>query len=87
DSVQGLLYKPENFDPNKKYPMLVYFYETHTDELHSHYEPKPGRSVICPTLYTSNGYVVFFPDIKYKTGLPGKSAYDAIISGTVAMIN
>lgn len=86
DSVQGLLYKPENFDPNKKYPMMVYFYETHTDNLHSHFEPKPGRSVICPTLYTSNDYVVFFPDIKYKTGLPGKSAYDAIISGTMAMI-
>ncbi|MGE0079375.1 MAG: alpha/beta hydrolase family protein [Bacteroidales bacterium] len=87
DSVQGLLYKPENFDPNKKYPMMVYFYETHTDDLHSHYEPKPGRSVICPTLYASNDYVVFFPDIKYKTGTPGKSAYDAVISGTMAMIN
>ena len=25
--IEGLLYKPENFDPNKKYPMVVYFYE------------------------------------------------------------
>ncbi|MCB8963739.1 MAG: S9 family peptidase [Bacteroidales bacterium] len=87
DTVQGLLYKPENFDPNRKYPMMVYFYETHTDNLHSHFEPKPGRSVICPTLYVSNDYVVFIPDIKYRTGTPGRSAYDAVISGTMAMIN
>lgn len=87
DSVVGILYKPDNFDPNKKYPMMVYFYETHSDNLNTHFEPKPGRSVICPTLYTSNDYVVFFPDIKYKIGLPGKSAYDAVISGTMALIN
>lgn len=87
DTVHGLLYKPENFDPNRKYPMMVYFYETHTDNLHSHFEPKPGRSVICPTLYVSNDYVVFIPDIKYRTGTPGRSAYDAVISGTMAMIN
>lgn len=87
DSVQGLLYKPENYDPNKKYPMMVYFYETHTDNLNTHFEPKPGRSVICPTLYASNGYLVFFPDIKYKIGLPGKSAYDAVISGTMALVS
>ena len=87
DSVTGLLYKPENFDPAKKYPMMVYFYETHSDNLNTHFEPKPGRSVICPTIYTSDGYLVFFPDIKYKIGLPGKSAYDAVISGTMALVN
>ncbi|MGH7462936.1 MAG: hypothetical protein ACREMA_18175, partial [Longimicrobiales bacterium] len=34
--VRGLLYKPEDFDPSKKYPMVVYFYETHTNGLHSY---------------------------------------------------
>ncbi len=87
DSIQGLLYKPDDFDPGKRYPMMVYFYETHTDNLHSHFEPKPGRSVICPTLYTSNDYLVFFPDIRYRVGTPGKSAYDAVISGTMALIS
>lgn len=87
DTIQGLLYKPENFDSNKKYPMMVYFYERHTDNLHRHYVPAPGRSVICPTFYTSNDYLVFMPDIKYTEGLPGRSAYDAIISGTMAMVN
>ncbi|NVO11227.1 MAG: S9 family peptidase [Bacteroidales bacterium] len=87
DSVEGLLYKPENFDPSKKYPMMVYFYEKESADLNLHYEPKPGRSVICPTLYASDGYLVFMPDIKYRIGTPGRSAYDAIISGTMAMVN
>jgi dipeptidyl aminopeptidase/acylaminoacyl peptidase len=87
NQVEGLLYLPENFDPTKEYPMMVYFYERHADNLHSHHKPAPGRSVICPTLYASNGYIVFMPDIAYTEGLPGKSAYDAIISGTMAMVN
>jgi dipeptidyl aminopeptidase/acylaminoacyl peptidase len=87
DSVEGLLYKPENFDPSKRYPMMVYFYEKNAENLNRHYEPKPGRSVICPTLYASNDYLVFIPDIKYRIGTPGRSAYDAIISGTMAMVN
>jgi hypothetical protein len=24
---KGILYKPEDFDPTKKYPMIAYFYE------------------------------------------------------------
>ena len=25
--LEGVVYKPANFDPNKKYPMMVNFYE------------------------------------------------------------
>jgi len=87
DTLQGLLYKPANFDPKQSYPMLVYFYERYSDDLHRYYTPKPIRSVINFSYYTSNGYVIFIPDIKYKTGFPGKSAYDCIISGTQAMLD
>lgn len=83
EELEGLLYKPENFTPDKKYPMIVYFYETYSNSLHSHYVPKPSRSVINFTYYVSNGYLIFIPDIKYRTGYPGQSAYDAIVSGTM----
>lgn len=86
DSVCGLLYKPENFDPNLKYPMIVYFYEKYSDHLHAHYVPAPSRSVINFPLFTSNGYIIFVPDIKYKTGAPGKDAYNSIVSGTYSLI-
>lgn len=84
--AEGLLYRPEGFDPAKKYPMLVYFYERQTDQLHQHYVPKPSRSIISPAYCSSNGYLVFVPDISYRDGFPGQSAYDAVISGTEAMI-
>jgi dipeptidyl aminopeptidase/acylaminoacyl peptidase len=78
---KGLLYKPENFDSTKKYPMITYFYEKYTDKFHTHYIPNPSRSVINFPLYNSNGYIVFIPDITYEIGHPGKSAYNTILSG------
>lgn len=82
---QGLLYKPEDFDPLKKYPMMVYFYERSSNSVHRHNAPSPSRSIINKTFYTSNGYLVFVPDISYRTGYPGKSAYDCIMSGVTSL--
>ncbi len=78
---QGLLYKPENLDPAKKYPMIVYFYERHSDGLYTHYYPRTSASTVNPLEYASNGYLIFMPDIHFKLGLPGKSFYTAIMSG------
>ncbi len=86
DSVAGLLYKPEDFDATKKYPMLVYFYERSSNRLHNYDRPRPSASTIHPVEYASNGYLVFIPDIKYKTGHPAQSAYNAIMSGTETLI-
>lgn len=80
--LEGLLYKPENFDVTKSYPLLVYYYELNSDNLHSHYSPRPSASVINPVEYASAGYLVLIPDIRYREGHPAKSAYDCIMSGT-----
>ncbi len=80
EELQGILYKPENFDANKKYPVMTYFYERSSDGLHGYSAPRPGSS-INKTFMVSNGYLVFVPDIVYTIGYPGKSAYDAIVSG------
>jgi hypothetical protein len=53
--LDGFFYKPENFDASKKYPLLVYFYEMYSDEIHNHYAPKPTASIIHPTEYASAG--------------------------------
>ncbi len=82
DSMQGLLYKPHNYDPDKSYPMLVYFYERYADRLHAHHKPKPIRSVINFSYYTSNDYFIFVPDIIYTEGHPGPNALDCVLSGT-----
>lgn len=87
DSLRGLLITPENLDPQKKYPMLVYFYERNVSRLNSYSVPKPIRSVINFSYYASNGYIIFIPDIIYRDGYPGPSAYDCIVSGTQDMYN
>ena len=84
--LQGILCKPENFDPAKKYPMIVFFYEKMSDQLHTYWAPSPGRSVINMSFYTSRGYLVFMPDIPYKIGYPGESAYNAIVPGVTHLI-
>ena len=85
--LQGLLYKPENFDPTKKYPMMTYFYEKNSENIHTHYAPRPIRSYINFSYFTSNGYLVFVPDIVYKDGYPGQSAYNCIVPGVLSMID
>ena len=83
--LKGLLYKPEDFDPSRKYPMVVYFYESLSDNLHGYVSPA-GRNVINPTVYASNGYLVFEPDIHYTEGYPGASALKSIVPGVQALI-
>ena len=84
--TEGILYKPENFDPTKKYPMIVYFYERNSNTLHNYLAPSPTPSRLNIPFFVSRGYVVFVPDIWYKTGYPGQGGYDYIMSGTRAVV-
>ncbi|UKT65678.1 S9 family peptidase [Pedobacter mucosus] len=79
--AEGILYKPENFDPNKKYPMISYFYEKLTDGLYGYQAPAPTPSRLNISFFVSNGYLVFAPDISYTAGHPGQSAVEFINSG------
>ncbi|HVT38785.1 MAG TPA: prolyl oligopeptidase family serine peptidase [Gemmatimonadaceae bacterium] len=83
--LQGMLFKPDGFDPNKKYPMVSYYYEKLSDGLHNYVAPS-GRNIINPLVYTSLGYLVFEPDVVYTTGYPGPSAYKCIVSGVQSLI-
>ena len=85
-ALKGLLLKPENFDPKKKYPMIVYIYERLTQGLHQFRNPGPGTS-INPTFYVSNGYLIFMPDIVYTVGYPGPSALKCVLPGIQAVVD
>ena len=85
--LEGMLIKPENFDPNKKYPMIVNFYERSADGLNRHRLPSPGRSTISYSFYASRGYLVFNPDIVYRIGYPGESAYNSVVAGITHLID
>jgi dipeptidyl aminopeptidase/acylaminoacyl peptidase len=77
---EGLLYKPENFDSTKKYPIIFYYYERDTRTRYNYIAPQPIRASINVAYFVSNGYLVFDPNIYYKTGQPGEDAYNSIIS-------
>lgn len=83
--TEGILYKPEDFDAKKKYPMIVYFYERSNNTLYNYIAPSPTPSRLNISFFVSRGYIVFVPDIWYKTGKPGQSAFDYILSGTRAV--
>ena len=84
--LKGMLIKPEDFDPNKQYPMIVYIYEKLSQGLHQFRLPSAGTS-INPTFYASNGYLVFMPDIVYTIGSPGQSALKCVLPAIQAVIN
>lgn len=77
---QGILYKPENFDPNKKYPVIFFYYENLTEGLHGFLMPEFTAGALNISYYVSNGYLVFAPDIHYSIGHPGKSVLATIVS-------
>jgi dipeptidyl aminopeptidase/acylaminoacyl peptidase len=85
--LEGLLYYPETIDLDRKYPMVVYFYERNADNLHTYSPPSPSRSTINRTVYASNDYIVFVPDIVYDGDTPGQAAFDAVVSGTQIISN
>jgi len=84
-SMRAVMLVPDGLKPDKKAPLLVYFYETWASMFHTYYTPAPGTS---PNFarYVSNGYVVLFPDVHYRTGHPGASALDCIMPAVDAAL-
>lgn len=78
--LKGILYKPSNFDPSKKYPVIIHYYQKYSESLNMYYEPKYAIGDFNIPTYVSKGYLVFLPDIYYEFGKPGESAYNSVIS-------
>jgi len=85
--LNGILIKPDGFDPSRKYPMMVYFYERLSDGLNAYQSPVPNRTSIRYAFYASRGYLVFVPDIPYEIGYPGESAIDAVVPGVLSLVD
>jgi dipeptidyl aminopeptidase/acylaminoacyl peptidase len=77
-ALHGSLFYPANYEPGKKYPMIVYIYELLSGDVNRYVTPSP-RSPYNTTNYSSQGYFVFHPDIVYKTNHPGESAVNCVV--------
>lgn len=84
--LQGVVIKPGNYDPSRRYPVLVYYYELFSQRLHEFNEPAVNHRPSFP-LYASNGYVVFLPDVRFEVGRPGFSATKAVVPGVQHLVD
>ncbi len=78
---EGVLYKPLNFNPAKKYPVIFYYYENNSHALNWFINPCLSNGTLNVPWYVSNGYLVFVPDISYNgAGYPGRTAYRTVVT-------
>ncbi|MDP4148752.1 MAG: prolyl oligopeptidase family serine peptidase [Bacteroidota bacterium] len=75
---QGVLYMPENFDPGRQYPLIVYYYEVKSDYLNGYHRPTDNHGDLNIPWFTSHGYLVFTPDFHYKLGSAGESVLQTV---------
>lgn len=86
---EGVLFKPENFDPDKKYPVICHYYEglnVRGPDLNRYEPPSPSRQSINIPYFVSRGYVVFVPGISFTLGETCDSTYDFVVSGVESLI-
>jgi dipeptidyl aminopeptidase/acylaminoacyl peptidase len=85
DKLQAAMYLPADFDPSKKYPMLVTIYEKRSQNKNGFVNPSETQTP-SPRMYTSKGYIVLDPDIVYKLNDPGMSAVWCVVPAVKAAI-
>jgi dipeptidyl aminopeptidase/acylaminoacyl peptidase len=77
--LQGVLHYPAGYEPGVRYPMIVYIYERLSNGIHRYRAPSE-RSAYNPTVFTSQGYFVFMPDLTFRRRDPGFSALACVES-------
>jgi len=89
---KGVLYKPEDFDPKKKYPVIFNYYERLSHTLYEFPYPAFSSENINIPWFVSNGYLVFRPDIPFKIAREsdttfGEWAYNSVVSAAKYLSN
>ncbi|MGH7469152.1 MAG: S9 family peptidase [Longimicrobiales bacterium] len=78
ENTQAILNYPANYQPGRRYPMVVYIYERLTNQLHNYVVPSE-RSQYNISNFTQNGFFVLRPDITYVPREPGKGTIDGVV--------
>lgn len=78
-SLKGVIIYPADFDPERKYPMIVCIYEKNSNVVNSFAPPSEyeysGFNIL---KYVTNGYFVLLPDIEYSIRNPGISSLKSV---------
>lgn len=84
--LQGIVILPENYNKDKRYPVLVYYYRFFTQRLYEFNQMVVNHRPNFP-FYVSNGYVMFLPDVRFRVGQPGYSATKCVVTGVQKLID
>jgi dipeptidyl aminopeptidase/acylaminoacyl peptidase len=84
--LQAALIYPANYEPGKKYPMVVYIYEILSNGVHSYTNPSI-RSAYNLTNFSQKDYFVLRPDIVYDIDDPGVSAVKCVVPAVEKMLS
>jgi dipeptidyl aminopeptidase/acylaminoacyl peptidase len=84
--VRGVVIKPDNFDSSRRYPVVVYYYESFSQRLHEFNRPQINHRPVFP-FYAGQDYVVFLPDVVFEVGRPGYSAVKSLVPGVQRLID
>jgi len=84
EKLQAALFLPANYEPGKRYPMVVEIYEKESQGANNY--PQPGYNGFSVAYYTSNGYAALEPDIVYKVNDPGVSAVACVVPAVKAAV-
>ncbi len=86
DKLQMMLTYPANYEPGKKYPMVVYYYEKLSQGFHQYLSPNE-RNPYNTEIFSQNGYFVLRPDIVFQARNPGYSGLDCVESAVRTVLS
>lgn len=85
--LNGILYYPADYDATKKYPMVVFIYETFSKYIHEYIIPSLHNGIgFNIANLTTGGYAVLLPDISFEKGNSGMSALDCVTAAAKKVI-
>ncbi|MCO7199109.1 prolyl oligopeptidase family serine peptidase [Pseudoalteromonas sp. OANN1] len=86
EDLQGVLIKPADYKAGDKVPVVIYFYRYMSQRMYDFPKMELNHRPNLP-MYTSNGYAIFLPDIRFEIGHPGRSSTQTMINAAQALID
>jgi len=80
EDCEGVLYKPDDFDPRKKYPVIMNYYLDISNQKDEHVLPLPSETGENIPVLVGSGYLFFKPNIYQNGGAIGRSALVSVLA-------
>jgi dipeptidyl aminopeptidase/acylaminoacyl peptidase len=86
EDLQGVLIKPSGYKNGDKVPVIIYFYRYMSQRMYDFPKMELNHRPNFP-MFTSNGYALFLPDIRFEIGRPGPSSTQTMMNAAQKLID